>query len=247
MINIQNLSKIYKTEDVQTNALNNVSLNIKEGEFVAIMGPSGCGKSTFLNILGLLDSASSGSYQFESTETIGTSEKKKSDIRKKNIGFIFQNFNLIDELTVYENIELPLIYNGVSSSERKKRVEEIMEKINIAHRAKHYPQQLSGGQQQRAAVARALVTRPKLILADEPTGNLDSASSETVMEYLQMINKDLKKAVVLVTHDAYVASFCDKVIFVKDGNIEVELRKNEKQDVFCDKIMKAQKDILKNK
>ena len=155
MIIISNLSKIYKTEDVQTNALNDVSLNIKEGEFVAIMGPSGCGKSTFLNILGLLDSASSGSYKFGETETTNLNERKKSDIRKQNIGFIFQNFNLIDELTVFENIELPLIYNGVSSSERKRRVEEIMEKINIGHRGKHYPQQLSGGQQQRAAVARA--------------------------------------------------------------------------------------------
>ena len=220
MINIQNLSKVYKTEDVQTNALNNVSLSIKEGEFVAIMGPSGCGKSTFLNILGLLDSASSGSYQFESVETIGTSEKKKSEIRKKNIGFIFQNFNLIDELTVYENIELPLIYNGISSSERKRRVEEIMEKINIAHRAKHYPQQLSGGQQQRAAVARALVTRPKLILADEPTGNLDTNSSAIVQKILQDIARQPGRAVAAVTHDMEFAKGADKHFHLVDGKIE---------------------------
>ena len=231
MINIQNLSKIYKTEDVQTNALNNVSLNIKEGEFVAIMGPSGCGKSTFLNILGLLDSASSGSYQFESTETIGTSEKKKSDIRKKNIGFIFQNFNLIDELTVYENIELPLIYNGVSSSERKKRVEEIMEKINIAHRAKHYPQQLSGGQQQRAAVARALVTKPKLILADEPTGNLDSSNGNEVMNLLAELHRE-GSTIAMVTHSSYDAGDASKIVNMKDGEIFSEEHSSQRKDVF---------------
>ena len=231
MINIQNLSKVYKTEDVQTNALNNVSLSIKEGEFVAIMGPSGCGKSTFLNILGLLDSASSGSYQFESTETIGTSEKKKSDIRKKNIGFIFQNFNLIDELTVYENIELPLIYNGVSSSERKKRVEEIMEKINIAHRAKHYPQQLSGGQQQRAAVARALVTKPKLILADEPTGNLDSSNGNEVMNLLAELHRE-GSTIAMVTHSSYDAGKKKKIVNMKDGEIFSEEYSSQRKDVF---------------
>ena len=231
MINITNLSKIYKTEDVQTNALNNVSLQIKEGEFVAIMGPSGCGKSTFLNILGLLDSASSGSYQFESIETIGTSEKKKSDIRKKNIGFIFQNFNLIDELTVYENIELPLIYNGISSSERKRRVEEIMEKINIAHRAKHYPQQLSGGQQQRAAVARALVTKPKLILADEPTGNLDSSNGNEVMNLLAELHRE-GSTIVMVTHSSYDAGFSSRIVNMKDGEIFSEEHATQRKDVF---------------
>ena len=238
MINIQNLSKVYKTEDVQTNALNNVSLSIKEGEFVAIMGPSGCGKSTFLNILGLLDSASSGSYQFESVETIGTSEKKKSDIRKKNIGFIFQNFNLIDELTVYENIELPLIYNGVSSSERKKRVEEIMEKINIAHRAKHYPQQLSGGQQQRAAVARALVTRPKLILADEPTGNLDSSNGNEVMNLLAELHRE-GSTIAMVTHSSYDAGFSSRIINMKDGEIFNEQISDRTKDYF----EKSQEDL----
>jgi putative ABC transport system ATP-binding protein len=174
MITTENLSKIYRTDEVQTTALNKVSLKINEGEFVAIMGPSGCGKSTLLNILGLLDKASNGSYKFLNNEIVGTTEKTKSVLRKKNIGFIFQNFNLIDELSVFENIELPLLYNGVPSSERKKRVNEIMQKTQIDHRGKHYPQQLSGGQQQRVAVARALVTKPKLILADEPTGNLDS-------------------------------------------------------------------------
>lgn len=232
MINIQTLSKIYKSEDVQTHALNEVSLNIKEGEFLAIMGPSGCGKSTFLNILGLLDSASAGSYQFEEVEMIGLSERKKSDVRKKNIGFIFQNFNLIDELTVYENIELPLIYNGVSSSERKKKVEEIMEKINIAHRAKHYPQQLSGGQQQRAAVARALVTKPKLILADEPTGNLDSNNGNEVMNLLAELHRE-GSTIVMVTHSSYDAGYASRIINMKDGEIFNEEHASQRKDVFA--------------
>ncbi|MDR6525727.1 ABC transporter ATP-binding protein [Chryseobacterium rhizosphaerae] len=231
MINIHNLSKIYRAEDVQTHALNEVSLNIKEGEFLAIMGPSGCGKSTFLNILGLLDSASAGSYQFEEREMIGLSERKKSDVRKKNIGFIFQNFNLIDELTVYENIELPLIYNGVSSAERKRKVEEIMEKINIAHRSKHYPQQLSGGQQQRAAVARALVTKPKLILADEPTGNLDSSNGNEVMNLLAELHRE-GSTIVMVTHSSYDAGFASRIINMKDGEIFNEEHASQRKDVF---------------
>lgn len=231
MIIISNLSKIYKTEDVQTNALNDVSLNIKEGEFVAIMGPSGCGKSTFLNILGLLDSASSGSYKFGETETTNLNERKKSDIRKQNIGFIFQNFNLIDELTVFENIELPLIYNGVSSSERKRRVEEIMEKINIGHRGKHYPQQLSGGQQQRAAVARALVTRPKLILADEPTGNLDSTNGNEVMNLLAELHRE-GSTIAMVTHSSYDAGYASKIVTMKDGEIFSEAHSDQRKDVF---------------
>lgn len=232
MINIQTLSKIYKSEDVQTHALNEVSLNIKEGEFLAIMGPSGCGKSTFLNILGLLDSASAGSYQFEKVEMIGLSERKKSDVRKKNIGFIFQNFNLIDELTVYENIELPLIYNGISSSDRKRKVEEIMEKINIAHRAKHYPQQLSGGQQQRAAVARALVTKPKLILADEPTGNLDSNNGNEVMNLLAELHRE-GSTIVMVTHSSYDAGYASRIINMKDGEIFNEEHASQRKDVFA--------------
>lgn len=231
MINIHNLSKIYRAEEVQTHALNEVSLSIKEGEFLAIMGPSGCGKSTFLNILGLLDSASAGSYQFEEREMIGLSERKKSDVRKKNIGFIFQNFNLIDELTVYENIELPLIYNGVSSAERKRKVEEIMEKINIAHRSKHYPQQLSGGQQQRAAVARALVTKPKLILADEPTGNLDSSNGNEVMNLLAELHRE-GSTIVMVTHSSYDAGFASRIINMKDGEIFNEEHASQRKDVF---------------
>lgn len=231
MINIQNISKVYKTEDVQTNALNNVSLSIKEGEFVAIMGPSGCGKSTFLNILGLLDSASSGSYKFGETETINLNERKISEIRKKNIGFIFQNFNLIDELTVYENIELPLIYNGVLPSERKRQVEEIMDKINIAHRAKHYPQQLSGGQQQRAAVARALVTKPKLILADEPTGNLDSSNGNEVMNLLAELHRE-GSTIAMVTHSSYDAGYASKIVNMKDGEIFSEEHSSQRKDVF---------------
>ncbi len=232
MINIDKLSKIYTAEDVQTHALHEVNLSIKEGEFLAIMGPSGCGKSTFLNILGLLDTASMGSYQFEETQMVGLSEKRKSEIRKKYIGFIFQNFNLIDELTVYENIELPLIYNGISSSERKRRVGEIMEKINIAHRAKHYPQQLSGGQQQRAAVARALVTKPRLILADEPTGNLDSSNGNEVMNLLAELHRE-GSTIVMVTHSSYDAGFASRIINMKDGQIFNEEYASQRKDVFA--------------
>lgn len=231
MITTKQLSKIYTTEEVQTSALHDVNFNVQPGEFVAIMGPSGCGKSTLLNILGLLDDATSGSYIFLDHETVDSSEKKKSDLRKKNIGFIFQNFNLIDELTVYENIELPLIYNGVSSSERKKRVEEIMDKINISHRAKHYPQQLSGGQQQRAAVARALVTKPKLILADEPTGNLDSSNGNEVMNLLAELHRE-GSTIVMVTHSSYDAGFASRIVNMKDGEIFREELASQRRDIF---------------
>lgn len=231
MILTDNLSKVYRTEEVQTTALNKVNLKISEGEFVAIMGPSGCGKSTLLNILGLLDKASSGSYKFLNNEVVGTTEKTKSVLRKKNIGFIFQNFNLIDELSVFENIELPLIYNGVSSSERKKRVQEIMEKIQIDHRGKHYPQQLSGGQQQRVAVARALVTKPKLILADEPTGNLDSNNGNEVMNLLAELHRE-GSTIVMVTHSAYDAGFASRIINMKDGEIFNEQISDRTKDYF---------------
>lgn len=231
MIQIEKLSKIYRTEEVQTTALNNVDLKISEGEFLAIMGPSGCGKSTLLNILGLLDKASNGSYQFLDVETTKLSEKKKSDLRKKNIGFIFQNFNLIDELTVFENIELPLLYNKVSSSERKKRVNEIMEKIGIAHRTKHYPQQLSGGQQQRVAVARALVNQPNLILADEPTGNLDSSNGNEVMNLLAELHRE-GSTIVMVTHSSYDAGFASRIVNMKDGEIFSEKLAEQRKDVF---------------
>ncbi|MXV39248.1 ATP-binding cassette domain-containing protein [Flavobacteriaceae bacterium Ap0902] len=231
MITLTQLSKIYKTEEVQTTALNQVDLRIKEGEFIAIMGPSGCGKSTLLNIIGLLDQASSGSYQFMNTETTQLSNKKKSNLRKKNIGFIFQNFNLIDELSVYENIELPLIYNGVSATERKKRVIAIMEKIGIAHRLKHYPQQLSGGQQQRVAVARALVNNPHLILADEPTGNLDSSNGNEVMNLLAELHKE-GATIAMVTHSSYDAGFASRIVNMKDGEIFHEKNADQRKDIF---------------
>ena len=231
MITTKQLSKIYRTDEVQTTALNNVDLQITEGEFVAIMGPSGCGKSTLLNILGLLDDASKGSYQFLGNEIVGTKEKSRAQLRKKNIGFIFQNFNLIDELTVFENIELPLIYNGIPSSERKQRVEEIMTKINISHRAKHYPQQLSGGQQQRAAVARALVTKPQLILADEPTGNLDSSNGNEVMNLLAELHRE-GSTIVMVTHSSYDAGFASRIVNMKDGEIFSEEHASQRKDVF---------------
>ena len=221
MIKLKKLTKVYRTDELESTALNQVSFEINEGEFVSIMGPSGCGKSTLLNILGMLDKPESGSYEFLEKEIAEYNEKQRSEIRKKNIGFIFQNFNLIDELTVFENIELPLIYNKISSSERKKRVDEIIHKIGISHRSKHYPQQLSGGQQQRVAVARALITKPHLILADEPTGNLDSSHGNEVMELLCELN-EAGTTIIMVTHSAHDASYSNRTINLLDGQVVSE-------------------------
>lgn len=231
MIQIKNLSRVFRTEEVETMALSEISLTIKQGDFVSIMGPSGSGKSTLLNIVGLLDSASSGSYQLLNKEMIGLKEKGKSKARKENIGFIFQNFNLIDELSVYDNIELPLIYNKVSSDERKKKVLAIADKLGISHRLKHYPQQLSGGQQQRVAVARALINDPKIILADEPTGNLDSKNGNEVMELLTDLHVN-GATILMVTHSDYDASFSQKTILMKDGMILSEKMNNHNVDVL---------------
>ncbi|MCK0202044.1 ABC transporter ATP-binding protein [Ornithobacterium rhinotracheale] len=231
MIQVQNLSKIYTTTEVQTAALNEVNLDIKKGEFVAIMGPSGCGKSTLLNVLGLLDTPTSGSYIFNEQETTKMNKSQKNDIRKKNLGFIFQNFNLIDELSVKENIELPLIYNHVPSRERKAKVTEIMEQIGIAHRANHLPQQLSGGQQQRVAVARALVNNPNLILADEPTGNLDSTHGADVMGLLAKLHIE-GATIVMVTHSMHDARYASRVVQMKDGKIFNDEKVNAYLDSF---------------
>jgi len=225
MINLKNLTKIYRTDEIESTALNQVSFEIEKGEFVSIMGPSGCGKSTLLNILGMLDKPESGSYKFMGTEISGLNEKGRSAVRKQNIGFIFQNFNLIDELTVFENIELPLIYNKISASERKKRVNELIDKMGISHRASHFPQQLSGGQQQRVAVARALITKPPLILADEPTGNLDSSHGNEVMELLCELN-EAGTTVIMVTHSSHDASYSGRVINLLDGQIVSEKKSN---------------------
>ncbi|MDW8849409.1 ABC transporter ATP-binding protein [Flavobacterium sp. MMLR14_040] len=232
MIKINKLSKIFRTEEVETNALSEISLTINEGDFVSIMGPSGSGKSTLLNIIGLLDSASGGSYQLLGQEMIGLKEKLKSKARKENIGFIFQNFNLIDELSVFDNIELPLIYNNVPSAERKIKVNAIANKLGISHRLKHYPQQLSGGQQQRVAVARALINDPKIILADEPTGNLDSKNGNEVMELLTDLHAN-GATILMVTHSDYDASFSQKTILMKDGIILSEKVNNRNVDVFA--------------
>lgn len=221
MIKLDKLSKVYRTDEIESTALNEVSFEVKQGEFVSIMGPSGCGKSTLLNILGMLDKPESGSYEFLGNEVAQLNEKGRSEVRKKNIGFIFQNFNLIDELTVFENIELPLLYNKVGSAERKKRVNELIEKIGIAHRASHYPQQLSGGQQQRVAVARALITKPPLILADEPTGNLDSSHGNEVMELMCELN-EAGTTIIMVTHSAHDASYSNRIINLLDGQIVSE-------------------------
>lgn len=231
MIQINNLSKVFITEEVETKALNEVSITINQGEFVTIMGASGSGKSTLLNIIGLLDGASSGNYQLLNQEMIGLKEQEKSKVRKQNIGFIFQNFNLIDELSVYDNIELPLIYNNVPSSDRKKKVEAIAERLGISHRLKHYPQQLSGGQQQRVAVARALINDPKIILADEPTGNLDSKNGNDVMELLTDLHAQ-GATILMVTHSDYDASFSQRTIFMKDGIVLSEKTNSRNIDVL---------------
>jgi putative ABC transport system ATP-binding protein len=216
MIKITDLEKYYKTEELQTIAINKLSFEVKKGEFVAIMGPSGCGKSTLLNILGMLDDADGGSFIFNNEEVIDYNERKRAHLRKHNIGFVFQSFNLIDQLSVFENVELPLIYIGVKKAERTKRVHEVLEKMQIMHRRKHFPQQLSGGQQQRVAVARAVVNNPNLILADEPTGNLDSSNGNEVMELLTELNAQ-GTTIVMVTHSEHDAKFTHRIIRLLDG------------------------------
>ena len=221
MIQIINLEKIYRTEDIETSALNKLTIHVNDGEFVAVMGPSGCGKSTLLNILGLLDDPDGGSFMFNGIEVAGFNERKRADLRKRNIGFVFQSFNLIDELTVFENVELPLIYLGVDSSERKTRVETVLDKMQIMHRRNHFPQQLSGGQQQRVAVARAVVNNPKLILADEPTGNLDSSNGNEVMQLLTELNEQ-GTTIVMVTHSEHDARYSHRIIRMLDGQTVTE-------------------------
>ena len=222
MIKTENIRKVFRTEDVETWALNGVDIEVAKGEFVAIMGPSGCGKSTLMNILGLLDSPTEGSYRLNGTDVALFGEDERTTLRKGVIGFVFQSFNLIDDLNVYENIELPLLYMGVPKKERKKRVEEAMERMDIAHRAGHFPQQLSGGQQQRVAIARAVVTNPKIIFADEPTGNLDSRNGIEVMELLKQLNGE-GTTVVMVTHSLRDASYAGRVINMFDGQVATEI------------------------
>jgi len=221
MIKTNDLTKIFRTEEVETTALNKVTLNVKEGEYVAVMGPSGCGKSTLLNILGLLDNPSSGSYIFNGTEVANLKERDRTIFRKGNIGFVFQSFNLIDELNVYENVELPLIYLKMKSGDRKKSVEDVLERMKISHRAKHFPQQLSGGQQQRVAIARAVVANPKLILADEPTGNLDSKNGIEVINLLTELNKE-GTTIIMVTHSDRDAGYAHRVVNLFDGQVVTE-------------------------
>jgi len=221
MIKITALEKIYRTDEVETIALNKLSMEIKKGEFVAVMGPSGCGKSTLLNILGLLDDPDAGSFMFNDIEIAKFNERQRADLRKHNIGFVFQSFNLIDELTVFENVELPLIYTGVKTADRKKKVEEVLERVQIMHRRNHYPQQLSGGQQQRVAVARAVVNTPKLILADEPTGNLDSSNGNEVMELLTNMNEQ-GTTIIMVTHSEHDARYSHRIIRMLDGQAVTE-------------------------
>ena len=221
MIKTNDLTKIFRTEEVETTALNKVTLNVKEGEYVAVMGPSGCGKSTLLNILGLLDNPTSGSYIFNGTEVANLKELDRTIFRKGNIGFVFQSFNLIDELNVYENVELPLIYLKMKTSDRKKQVEEVLERMKIGHRAKHFPQQLSGGQQQRVAIARAVVANPKLILADEPTGNLDSKNGIEVINLLTELNKE-GTTIIMVTHSDRDAGYAHRIVNLFDGQVVTE-------------------------
>lgn len=221
MLEIQKLSKVFRTEEIETAALNEINLNVKDGEFIAIMGPSGCGKSTLLNIIGLLDNPTSGHYLLDGKEVGNLKEKERTMTRKGNIGFVFQSFNLIEEMTVYENVELPLIYLDIKKAERKKRVDETLKKMNINHRAGHFPNQLSGGQQQRVAIARAVVANPKLILADEPTGNLDSKNGLDVMNLLTQLNQE-GATIIMVTHSQHDASFAHRIINLFDGRVVTE-------------------------
>ncbi len=221
MLKTEQLVKIFRTDEVETTALNQVNFEVSSGEFVAVMGPSGCGKSTLLNIIGLLDNPSDGKYFFDGVEVSKFREKQRTNLRKGNIGFVFQSFNLIDELTVYENIELPMLYLKMSSSERKKLVTAVMERLNISHRRKHFPQQLSGGQQQRVAIARAVVANPKLILADEPTGNLDSANGAEVMKLLSELNGE-GTTIVMVTHSSHDSEYAHRIVNLFDGRVVTE-------------------------
>jgi putative ABC transport system ATP-binding protein len=221
MIRTAGLKKLYRTDEVETTALENVNIEVKNGEFVAVMGPSGCGKSTLLNVLGLLDTPSDGEYQFLGREVSRFSERERAELRKQNIGFVFQSFHLIDELTVYENVELPLLYLGVTRAERKARVTEVLEQMGIVPRRSHFPQQLSGAQQQRVAVGRAVVTKPRLILADEPTGNLDSANGDEVMKILGGLN-DAGTTIVMVTHSPLYADYARRSIYLFDGHVVTE-------------------------
>lgn len=223
MIQISNLTRVYRTEEIETSAINNITLSIEKGEFVSIMGPSGCGKSTLMNILGLIDSPTAGNYKFQNEEVSRYRERRRANLRKQNIGFVFQSFNLIDELSVFENVELPLVYTGTAPKQRKKKVEEVLEKMNMMHRCKHYPQQLSGGQQQRVAVARAIVNKPKLILADEPTGNLDTANGNDVMRILSSLHQE-GATIAMVTHSEACSQYGDRVIHLLDGKILAENR-----------------------
>ena len=221
MITIENLSKVFRTSEIETLALNDINLKIKRGEFVAIMGPSGCGKSTLLNILGLLDNPSEGQYTFGDKPVAGLKEAQRTDLRKGNIGFVFQSFNLIDELNVFENVEMPLVYQGFSSKKRKEMVSKVLDRMNMSHRSQHYPQQLSGGQQQRVAIARALVSNPGLILADEPTGNLDSKNGQEVMELLTELNRE-GTTIIMVTHSLKDAGYAHRIINLFDGKVVTE-------------------------
>ena len=229
MIRMHDLTKAYRTEDVETTALNEINLAVEAGEFIAIMGPSGCGKSTLLNVLGMLDSPDSGSYEFDGEDVAGYAENRLAAIRKENIGFIFQSFNLVDELTVAENVMLPLLYKKVPARERDERVQKVLERVGIAHRAEHRPQQLSGGQQQRVAVARAVISNPKLILADEPTGNLDSANGEEVLGLLNQLNGD-GTTIIMVTHDRGLADHASRVVNMLDGRVLTENVTGIRQD-----------------
>ena len=217
-VRLSDIKKVFRTDDVETWALQNVSLEVKEGEFVAIMGPSGCGKSTLLNILGLIDNPTEGTYMLNGTDVSRMQENERTELRKGTIGFVFQSFNLIEELNVVENIELPLLYMGISRSERRRRVQEIMERVGIAHRAKHFPCQLSGGQQQRVAIARAVIPSPKIILADEPTGNLDSRNGREVMDLLAELHRE-GTTIIMVTHSQHDANYADRIVNLFDGEV----------------------------